>query len=185
MHLLSNSVANTYRVRSGQWRRRLSGCILVVQPTRPDELFHCLSLEIVPCSSCAWAPKKELNTQQNAGYAYRLIGNHSRGVLQPIANAPAAAGQLHCPPHPLVQLAVIMNMAEGIYCPADPYVLPIVMGSCLAKELYVDNGEKFHINNALITLNGSDRIGSVAAAAVVAAVPASAASAAVTILKHP
>lgn len=35
----------------------------------------------------------------------------------------------------------------------------IVMGSCLAKELYVDNGEKFHINNALITLNGSDRIG--------------------------
>lgn len=39
------------------------------------------------------------------------------------------------------------------------YVLSIVMGSCLAKELYVDNGEKFHINNALITLNGSDRIG--------------------------
>lgn len=33
------------------------------------------------------------------------------------------------------------------------------MGSCLAKELYVDNGEKLHINNALITLNGSDRIG--------------------------
>lgn len=43
----------------------------------------------------------------------------------------------------------------------DPYVLSpsIVMGSCLAKELYVDNGEKFHINNALITLNGSNRIG--------------------------
>lgn len=35
----------------------------------------------------------------------------------------------------------------------------IVMGSCLAKELHVDNGEKLHINNALITLNGSDRIG--------------------------
>lgn len=32
------------------------------------------------------------------------------------------------------------------------------MGSCLAKELYVDNGEKVHINNALITLNGSDRM---------------------------